>query len=108
MAQHRARAACEDGRRELPTPADLRVPDGVDTTVYPAKTAGAESVLDRSPPKPQRDELPIRDHPVLAFGEARDPLVNWPLFTIYFMVKSNQLSHIGQRRSRRQTVGLRT
>ena len=44
----------------------------------------------------------LRTVPVLAFGEVRGPLVNWPLFTIYFMVKSDQSSHFGQRGSRRQ------
>ena len=30
----------------------------------------------------------LRTVPVLAFGETRDPLVNWPLFTIYFMSRA--------------------
>jgi hypothetical protein len=58
--------------------------DRVDAAVQAVQTPGTRSVLDRLPPKPEADQLSIRDHAKLATGQRRQrPVTRVDLFPLY-------------------------
>ena len=51
--------------------------DRVDAQIDPEKSARPDAMLDRLPPKPQSQQLPMGDDAVLANREFDDPPITW-------------------------------
>jgi hypothetical protein len=83
VARDGVRAAREDGRHYPPAPANLGAADGVRTPKQRIQAAVLQAVLDRAPPEPQLDELPVRDNPMLPVRQLADPPVTWCLLLSY-------------------------
>src|SRR4051812_22606804 len=72
MARGGVRSA-RASRGQTPTlERESRVPDGVDTAVYPEEPAGRDAPPDRFAVQARGEELLERDHALLARGEWRD------------------------------------
>ena len=77
MTEERSLAASKNGCHPSTLAVDSRVPDGVDAAKDPLQPTGLEPALDRSPSKPELDQLAVRDDAVLTSGQLRDPVITW-------------------------------
>ena len=53
--------------------------DGIDAFVNGMQESTSQSVLDRSSPEPDRDQLAMIDYPVLLLGDLRDDPIDWAI-----------------------------
>jgi hypothetical protein len=72
VAEHRVRAASEDGGHVPARSRQQRMPDGEHGAMNPVQPADAQAVRDRVVADPQRRELPAGDHRVLHPREGRE------------------------------------
>src|SRR4051812_22813029 len=79
----RPRTAREHGRHDPAAPRNPSPPDAIYAAIELMETAAAQAVLDRPPPKAQRQELPEGDDAVLPTREGRGLLMTWALFAPY-------------------------
>jgi hypothetical protein len=62
---------------------------GVDTAVKGEQPAGDRAAMNRVLPQPQRNQLLVGDHPVLAIGDLRDQAVNATRVTLIAYIATN-------------------
>ena len=69
MAEKGCRAAGEESRPEVGVWDETGVADRIDGTVQRAQAMVCDQMLDLVPTEPELQELPTRDHTLLARGE---------------------------------------
>ena len=81
MAQHRARTARQHRRHPQPALRQLAMADRVDAAVDDVEATGRDGALDRARAVSHRDQLPVRDHGMLAIREPGERHVTWTTLT---------------------------
>jgi hypothetical protein len=77
VAEDRVRPASQHRRHPPTTQLQHRVADGVHARMDAMKAPGPKPILDRLPPQPQFQQLPVGHDTVLPNGERDDPPVTW-------------------------------
>jgi hypothetical protein len=112
MAQHRVRTDRQHRGQPVTLTRNDAMTDGENPAMEPMQSPGLRPMLDRSPAEPKRQELPARDHTVLALREGCHGHVNVapPQFSPYIGDKCTRASHgasLARRLRRNQTEALR-
>ena len=82
VAEKGCRAAGEESRPEVGVWDEPGVADGVDGAVQRVEAMVCDQMLDLAPVEPELQELPTRDHTLLARGELRNGSHELPVLTL--------------------------